>query len=127
MEIKLRPHHLLCIQKFVGRGYDGGFTQNLAKIAEYLSAHPEATVTLVEGCDEVCLPCPNRVEDKCTDGEKTDALDGAVLDCCTLKYGDTDIWSHLSKRAREEVFETDEFGKICSACQWYDICKNTGD
>ena len=127
MELKLRPHHLLCIQKFVGNGYDGVFAQNLAKIVSYLAAHPETEVTLCEGCDGICATCPDRMNDKCGDGEKVVELDCAVLEACKLNYGDTDAWESLSRTARQEIFETDKFEKICAACEWYGLCKNITD
>lgn len=126
-EIRLRAHHLLCIQKFVGEGYDGVFTENLAKTVTYLQAHPEAKITIVGGCDEVCKSCPNRAGEACTDGEKITELDGGVLDACKLICGETDTWENLSKKARERVFKTDKFEKICGACQWYDLCKNKAE
>ena len=127
MEIKLRPHHLLCIQKFVGKGYDGVFTNHLAKIVELLSENPDTKITLVEGCDNVCTKCPNREEGACTDGQKVLDLDEGVLDACKLKPGTTDTWKSLSRTARERVFETEKFELICSSCQWFDICKNKAD
>ena len=126
-EIRLRAHHLLCIQKFVGEGYDGVFTQNLAKIVTYLRAHPETEITVIEGCDEVCKSCPNNVGETCTDGEKITELDGGVLDTCKLICGERDTWKNLSNRARELIFKTDKFEKICGACQWYNLCKNKAE
>ena len=126
-EIKLRPHHLLCLQKFVGEGYDGAFTKNLANIVGHLSANPETKVTLIEGCDDVCMNCPNKVEDACTDGEKIFVLDSGVLDTCRLKYGDEGTWKALCSLAKEKVFETENFNKLCASCQWFYICKNKAD
>ena len=122
--IKLRPHHLLCIQKFVGKGYDGVFSQNLARIVEFLSSNPETEITLTEGCDEVCGACPNRVDGSCADGEKVTALDSGVLDTCKLNYGLKDTWKNLSDTAVECVFKTDNFNKLCFSCQWFGLCKN---
>ena len=127
MEIRLRPHHLLCIQKFIGRGYDGAFTNRLAEIVGHLSANPDTKITLAEGCDEVCIKCPNNRAQVCTDGEKVIFLDEGVLEACNLKYGATDTWDSLSRTARERVFDTDNFERICGCCQWFDICKNKTD
>ena len=126
-EIRLRAHHLLCIQKFVGEGYDGVFTQNLAKIVAHLRTHPETEITVINGCDEVCKSCPNKVEGVCTDGEKITELDGGVLDTCKLNCGGRDTWENLSRKARELIFKSDKFEKICGACQWYNLCKNKAE
>ena len=126
-EIRLRPHHLLCIQKFVGKGYDGVFTSSLAKLVEYLRTHPETKVTLTEGCDEVCTACPNKAGEACEDGEKIIEIDNGVLDACKLIYGLSDTWLNLSRAARERIFGTDKFEEICGSCQWFYICKNKAE
>ena len=125
-KIRLRPHHLLCLQKFVGEGYDGVFTKNLAKIVEFLSSNPETEITLIEGCDEVCASCPDKFEGVCTDGEKVIKLDSGVLDTCKLNYGISDSWKNLSGIAKE-IFKTDNFDKICGSCQWFNLCKSIAD
>ena len=38
--MQLRPHHLLCIQKFTGHGYDEPFTQHMTSIVSALKSHP---------------------------------------------------------------------------------------
>ena len=126
-EIKLRPHHLLCIQKFKGMGYDGVFTNHLAETVRFLTANPQTEITLFKGCDEVCKSCPNNSEGACTDGEKVSALDDGVLDTCKLKYGEKGTWQSLSRTARERVFESEDFERICSSCQWYYLCKDKAD
>ena len=126
-KIMLRAHHLLCIQKFVGEGYDGVFTENLSKIAAYLRAHPEAEIAVTDGCDEVCKSCPNRVGNVCTDGEKILKLDGGVLDTCKLICGGSGTWENLSRKAEELIFKTDKFETICGECQWYNLCKDKAE
>ena len=50
----LRPHHLLCIQHYVGRGYDEAFTLHMNQVTESLKQHPDQQIQIHEGCDELC-------------------------------------------------------------------------
>ena len=40
--MKLRPHHLLCLQKYTGRGYDGPFTAHMNELVRRLTADPRS-------------------------------------------------------------------------------------
>ena len=123
--MNLRPHHLLCIQKFTGHGYNAPFTAHMTHVVTYLADKPMTEITLMRGCDALCEMCPNNAVNACTSLEKVDAMDSAVLGICGLDYGKSIPWKHLASKARERIFETDEFNKICSSCQWFDLCKNT--
>ena len=61
----IRPHHLLCLQFFEGKGYSNGFVENMTKIHnEMLSKNPY--VELTEGADDICENCPNNENGICT-------------------------------------------------------------
>lgn len=118
--MKLRPHHLLCIQNFTGKGYSDAFTAHMTEIIDQLEKDPE--VELVEGCDELCSACPHNVDEICNSEEKVNRYDKCVLEACGLAYGECRSWSVLAGMAKEYVFLTDRFEEICSDCQWYGIC-----
>ena len=117
----LRPHHLLCIQKYTGHGYDENFTNHMDETVAQLSKG--ATVTLHEGCDDLCFACPNNEAGKCTSLDKVKHMDESVLKACGLSYEDTDDWSSFAAVAKAKVFETDEFYNICHNCEWYELCR----
>lgn len=123
--MRLRPHHLLCIQKFTGHGYDEAFTAHMTKLTAALKQEPETPVTLVRGCDALCARCPNNEEGACNSLEKVARMDEAALAACSLSYGDTAPWSRLAAAARERIFQTAEFHRVCAACQWYALCGET--
>ena len=125
MDMNLRPHHLLCIQKFTGHGYDEAFTKHMTEIVTRLAENPETRVKLIHGCDFVCTKCPNNENETCVTAEKVLKMDEGVLEVCGLTYGETVAWAELSRRAREGVFESEKFERICGTCQWYELCKNT--
>ena len=122
--LRIRPHHLLCIQGFQGYGYSKEFKENLARIIEEIKAFPEIDIKIVTGVDYICESCPynfkngckvefeaeNRIMnmDKLT-MEKLDLNDGSV-------YSASDVFSRTSNLNLEDV------NGICRSCSWKTKC-----
>ena len=123
--MNLRPHHILCIQKFTGYGYNAEFTAHMLSIVSKLKEEPESQIIITQGCDDLCEMCPHNINNVCTSLEKVSIMDSAVLDICYLAYGKSVSWAELAGRGRERVFGTDEFNHICACCQWFELCQNT--
>jgi hypothetical protein len=123
-KINLRPHHLLCIQKYTGHGYDENFTNNMNKLVEAIRTNPDYRVELVEGGDRLCASCPNFTEGKCKEVDKVKSMDEKVLKVCEFSYGDADSWNSFAKVAAG-IFDTPQFEEICGTCQWAELCRNT--
>ena len=123
--MKLRPHHLLCIQKFTGHGYDAAFTAHMTSVVAALAENGQTQITLTRGCDELCTSCPHNEGGRCSSLQKVDTMDERVLAACGLMYGDVVSWTDAARRARERVFATDEFHHVCAHCEWYALCENT--
>lgn len=123
--MNLRPHHLLCIQKFTGHGYDAAFTAHMTSIVSLLSSGRETRVELACGCDDLCGACPHNDGGTCSSLEKVVGMDRSVLDVCGLDYGESAPWAELARRARERILETREFNRICNSCQWFELCEKT--
>ena len=123
--MNLRPHHLLCIQKFTGHGYDAAFTAHMTTVVSELSRADVICVSIARGGDDLCAACPHNVGGSCTSLEKVAFMDSSVLHVCDLAYGESARWDELARRARERIFETEEFDDICASCQWFELCKNT--
>lgn len=119
----LRPHHLLCIQKFTGHGYDETFTAYMTALVSVLRTQPETAVTLVQGADDLCLYCPHFRRGCCDAQEKVAALDAAV--CAQCELGDMRSWQQLADTVRKQILQTDAFHQICACCQWYALCRQT--
>lgn len=123
LKMNLRPHHLLCIQKFTGHGYNEDFTAHMTSVVSELAERPMTEITVTRGCDELCKMCPNNQDGICSSLQKVALMDSAVLRVCKLAYGEKVPWTYLKDKARERVFETDEFLNVCTCCQWFDLCK----
>ena len=64
--LHLRPHHLLCLQTFTGRGYSEEFVRHMTLVRDQLIREPLTPVELVSGVDDLCAHCPNNVDGQCT-------------------------------------------------------------
>lgn len=122
--MNLRPHHLLCIQNFVGHGYNTDFTAHMESVVLKLTKNPKTRITVTQGCDDLCKKCPNNISGLCTSLEKVSLMDTAVLDICNLIYGENILWIKVAGKVREHILGTEKFLNICSCCQWFEICKN---
>lgn len=123
--MNLRPHHILCAQKFTGHGYNAEFTAHMSSIVSKLNKKSESQIIITQGCDDLCKMCPHSINDICTSLEKVSTMDSAVLNICSLVYGENVPWTELAGRARSRIFETDEFNRVCACCQWFELCQNT--
>lgn len=123
--MNLRPHHILCIQKFTGHGYNADFTTHMKSIVSELADDPKTKINVVHGCDALCEMCPNNICGVCTSLEKVDLIDNSVLNVCNIAYGETAPWTYFANKMRKQIFETVEFNNICTCCQWFELCRST--
>lgn len=121
--MNLRPHHLLCIQKYTGHGYDAVFTVHMNRLTA--SLQPDTVVKITYGTDDICAKCPNRIGDRCRSEEKVQRLDSAVSECCGITVGTVQPWQTLARTACDRILNTDAFSSICAECDWYGLCQNT--
>ena len=121
--IILRPHHLLCIQKYTGHGYDEAFIGRMNELVQLLKTEPDTEIVIVEGGDHLCSCCPNYDGTRCISDGKVKMMDEKTLWSCNVSYGDKDSWVDLSAKAAK-VFETG-FEDICITCEWFELCRST--
>lgn len=122
--LKLRPHHLLCLQKYTGHGYNETFTSQMNDVIHILQKDPDTKIELVKGRDLLCCACPNDHESICQSEEKVCFMDEKVIQICQMYYGETGPWSRLSKEAAG-IFLPGVFDTVCGACEWNQLCKDT--
>ncbi|HCK33249.1 MAG: 2Fe-2S ferredoxin [Micavibrio sp.] len=126
--IKLRPHHLLCILTYVGKGYSKPFTENFDAICERIN-QGERNVEIIKGPDDVCAPrlCdPEDTKCHCYDQDITDS-DAKALNDLNLNYGDTLILSPEKITELREGFAQKTIRKACIDCQWYGLCTDVAN
>ncbi|MDI6841061.1 MAG: DUF1284 domain-containing protein [bacterium] len=133
--IRIRGHHLLCIQGFQGYGYSPKFVANMNKIVRSINSTPELLIEVTDDCDDICIPCPHNVNNICSkdaDSAKnvrdmdlsrpfTKERDLQTLSLLSLKPGDKikakDI-NNLVNRIPNKI----DIISICSKCEWKNVC-----
>lgn len=121
--MRLRGHHLACIQGFTEHGYDPAFTKRLAELAAAWRAG--AAVEVVEGTDDVCASCPWRAGDACDRHPDADASaraqDRAVMALLGLAPGDrTNFATVAATLARPGARQA--VAAVCGDCPWIPVC-----
>ncbi|RDY25226.1 DUF1284 domain-containing protein [Romboutsia weinsteinii] len=136
--IKIRPHHILCMRAYQGRGYSEEFGINMEKVIEKIgvfnriynntnevSEEKIEKVQVVFGLDSLCAKCPHNVdEETCVTEAKVNTLDYKVVNYFNIKEGiynykelENLVYDHIT----EEIFDD-----ICINCSWYNTtnCKS---
>lgn len=119
--IRLRPHHLICIHKFIGKGYSEEFTKNMADIVKILENEPKTVVELASCEDAICELCPHNIG-KCKFYQKIERMDKAVIKICSFTENAHGLWRDLSQSVKCNILKNDNFNKICSKCDWFNLC-----
>lgn len=117
--INLRPHHLLCTRAFKGKGYSAAFVENMQCVINRLRLGCD--IILVEGIDDICTPCPERIENRCRSEAKVTAFDKAVLSRFRLKIKTAYSYAEIERMLNAELTEP-VYDCICRNCEW----KQTG-
>lgn len=86
--ICIRPHHILCFQTYIGKGYSKDFVDNMNKIVGSLRKNSEQLVRLVKGTEHICNKCPNNIDGvHCESDDLVNKMDKLVLDYLGIDYG----------------------------------------
>lgn len=115
----IRAHHGMCLTFFQGKGYSGDFVENMGAMKKILEQNP--LIRLVEGYDDVCAACPNKLAETCA--EKASRYDREVLRRCGLSVGDTLPYREFSQKVIETILRPGLRGSICGDCQWSGLCR----
>ena len=125
MTVRLRPHHLLCVLTYVGRGYSPAFTANMTVVAERLGAGEE--IELVAGPDDICVPLLDGPDPHCRRASVMERDRAAARDLHDLLDLDVRTGAHpvldedVIRRLRA-AFASDQIRSACTGCEWVDLC-----
>lgn len=122
LKYSIRPHHLLCMCFFEGKGYSKEFTKNMQYIIDNLKLTTK--ITLSDNTDCICQKCPYNLSGKCKSFEKVKNYDEAVLKMCLLKTNTEYSFEFLNKVVKNEIIEKNDLQSVCRDCQWYSVCSN---
>lgn len=125
MTVRLRPHHLLCLLTYVGRGYSAAFTANYDVIARRLSGGEG--IEMVAGPDDICAPLPGETEPHCwrdsvSERDRKATLDLEQLLGQPLAAGAAVMLTEERLRAMRVAFAGGRTRAACAGCEWHDLC-----
>ncbi|MCD7060470.1 DUF1284 domain-containing protein [Pelagibacterium xiamenense] len=125
MTIRLRPHHLLCILTYVGKGYSPAFTANYDRIAERIGGGED--IEIVTGPDDICTPLMDEPEPHCLRESVVERDANAAREIGTLlgtriTEGTTLILSPQTLRNLRRAFAEGQTRAACTGCNWADLC-----
>ena len=122
MKIKLRGHHLLCLQGFQGYGYNKDFVLNMGRVND-LRKSKDCTIILTNTSDDICSSCPNLKNNKCKNEKRNriiEKMDDEVLSQLEYKnkYNALELFNEVSLK-----FKTlKSVENICKNCKWEEKC-----
>lgn len=117
--LKIRAHHLLCIQGFQGYGYNQGFVDNMKEVIKSISSNPDLEVEIIDECDVICSFCPYNEGGVCqkSSDQKVKDMDMYILRRLGLRKG-------ANGRAKDILHYVRGLNiqDICSDCEWKEKC-----
>lgn len=120
--IRLRPHHALCLQTYVGKGYSDAFAENMTKISQALAKRPTQMVHFTLGADEICEACPNLQNGVCSKEDSCAELDRLSWEAMKLGCGEVLTWAEATQLVQQNLLETGTYHALCDGCTWEGIC-----
>jgi hypothetical protein len=119
--IKLRPHHLLCTQGYIGKGYDRDFIANMTAVTNCLRNEADTPVEIIFSTDDICVACPHKIgENICAKQKEVSTIDDRMVDAFDLKEKEY-IYQDLIKQINAGM-NRQKRQYICGGCEWLDVC-----
>jgi len=128
--VRVRPHHLLCLLTYVGRGYDAKFTANFDTIARHLGRGEE--ILIVSGPDDICRPLLDTDENHCdresvAERDRLAARDVSTLLGQSIREG-TSLRLNAKLVARmRRAFTSGRTRAACAGCNWVELCTEVAE
>lgn len=128
--MRFRPHHLLCMLTYTGKGYSQSFTDNYDRIIDELNKGNK-TIKLVSGADDICAPrlCDaNDTNCHCHRNYIDDRDRKSLSDIRKMpEFLDFKIGSHINLtkdfiNSLREAYKENTIRTACSGCEWKNLC-----
>lgn len=118
----LRPHHGLCIQHFIGKGYDDAFVHNMTRVIKKLDCDPNQLILLSCNTDALCASCPHNIEKQCADALKVLQYDTRCLALCRLENNTAISWANFKDLVLKNILIPHRLQEVCTGCEWLSVC-----
>lgn len=125
MTIRLRPHHLLCLLTYVGKGYSAAFTANYDAIATRIGDGED--VLIVAGPDDICAPLLTDAEPHCHRDSVIERDRLALRDLGRLLerppgLGGRVVLEPAILKQMRKAFTSGRTRTACAGCEWHSLC-----
>lgn len=124
--IKIRAHHLLCLQGFQGYGYSRDFEVNMYKIISLVNTTSGLEIEVVAVNDVICACCPYGTKTLCQkDGNsarRVRALDLEILKILGLEAGIQGKVQGFISMVNSRFKTKLQLERICGSCSWKKKC-----
>lgn len=121
--IYLRGHHLLCLQHFIGKGYNTNFINNIYKILRLLN-DDTIIIKIISGADVICKYCPNNINNRCRENRKISLYDKKVFELIGIDENTVIKYKECKDLIFKKIITQNKLSFICSDCGWFDVCSN---
>lgn len=122
-KIYIRAHHGLCIQNYIGRGYDKLFTENMNHIINILKNNPTQEIIICSSTDVVCNYCPHNHYGVCESEEKAEEYDDKCLSLSGFSKGEHLSWDLFQNVLFEKIIKSSKLSYVCKDCCWVSLCE----
>jgi hypothetical protein len=124
--IRLRPHHLLCMLTYAGKGYSADFTTNFDHIAAQIASGNQI-VEIAFGPDDVCAPLLADVTCHCHGASvfERDTLAAESLSQLlqrSIEPGTQIALTTATLDRMRQAFRAGTIRRACHGCQWVPLC-----
>jgi hypothetical protein len=125
MTVSIRPHHLLCILTYLGKGYTAAFVRNYGTIVDRLNRGEG--IRLVAGPDDICLPMLRETGCHCRN-ESVNLRDRQALEDIRAAlgvpraFGDTIVLDAGNTGLLRKAFAAGTVRTACQGCEWHALC-----
>lgn len=124
--LKVRAHHLLCLQGFQGYGYDDNFVDGMVDFLKVYESDPELEFEVTADVDAICAPCPHRDDQVCRKDldadrriKETDRRTLTKLGIAAGATGNARVFlSHVNATLKSK----NDVAEICGTCPWTAKC-----
>jgi hypothetical protein len=125
MTVRLRPHHLLCLLTYAGKGYSAAFTANYDAIVGRIGGGED--IVIVAGPDDICAPLLDGAEPHChkesvRERDRLAARDVGALLTRPIEIGQPFALESALLRQMREAFAVGRTRNACTGCEWHDLC-----
>lgn len=123
--IRIRAHHLFCMQGFQGYGYSSEFVANMSLVLESIKTSPSGHLELVSECDAICVSCPHKKECSLSDSFlalKIRKMDQLVLEKLGMEEKTVGEAKELFRLVNTKLKNPSDIEEVCGSCRWRQKC-----